>query len=150
MKEEKWSGAVHGSGPLVPVKENLNATAYNYNLDYSVLPTLWQQFGEGPLFQHDNARVHKARPIQKWFMEIGVGDLDLTGLSTALTSTPSKTFGINWNADCEPGLIVQHQCPTSLMAEWKEVPAAMFQHLVESLPRRVEAVIAANGGPTPY
>jgi hypothetical protein len=29
-----------------------------------------------------------------------------------------------------------------LVAEWKQVPpAAMFQHLVESLPRRVEAVI---------
>uniref|UniRef100_A0A4W5PJX4 DEP domain-containing protein n=1 Tax=Hucho hucho TaxID=62062 RepID=A0A4W5PJX4_9TELE len=29
-----------------------------------------------------------------------------------------------------------------------EVPAAMFQHLVESFPRGVEAVIAAKGGPT--
>ena len=36
-----------------------------------------------------------------------------------------------------------------LVAEWKQVPAAMFQHLVESLPRRVEAVITAKGGPTP-
>jgi hypothetical protein len=26
----------------------------------------------------------------------------------------------------------------------------MFQHLVEILPRRVEAVTAAKGGPTPY
>jgi hypothetical protein len=34
----------------------------------------------------------------------------------------------------------------ALVAEWKQVPAAMFQHLVESLPRRVEAVIAAKGG----
>jgi hypothetical protein len=33
--------------------------------------------------------------------------------------------------------------------EWKQVPTAMFQHLVESLPRRMEAVIAAKGGPTP-
>ena len=32
------------------------------------------------------------------------------------------------------------------VAEWKKVPAAMFQHLVDSLPRRVEAVIAAKGG----
>ena len=46
-------------------------------LDDSVLTTLWQQFWEGPfLFQHDNATVHKARSIQKWFAEIGVEELD--------------------------------------------------------------------------
>ena len=38
----------------------------------------------------------------------------------------------------------------ALVTEWKQVPIAMFQHLVENLPRRVEAVIAARGGPTPY
>jgi hypothetical protein len=32
------------------------------------------------------------------------------------------------------------------VAEWKEVPAAIFQHLVERLHRRVEAVIASKGG----
>jgi transposase len=42
-----------------------------------VLTTLWQQFGKGPfLFLHDNASMHKARSIQKQFVEIGVEELD--------------------------------------------------------------------------
>jgi hypothetical protein len=35
---------------------------------------------------------------------------NLTGLPSTLNSSPSNTFGMNWNADCEPGLIAQHQC----------------------------------------
>ena len=55
-----------GLGPLVPVKGNLNTTAYKDIQDKSVLSTLWQQIAEGPfLFQHDSAPVHKARSIQK-------------------------------------------------------------------------------------
>ena len=126
-------------GPLFPVKGNLNTTAYDI-LDNSMLPTFWQQFEYGPfLFHHDNAPVHKARSIQKWFVEIGVEGLDWVAQSPDL--------------DCDPGLIVQHLLPdltNALVAEWKQVPAAMFQHLVESLPRRVNAVISANGPPNVY
>ena len=43
---------------------------------------------------------------------------NLTGLHRTLTSTELNTFGLNWNADCEPGLITKHQCPTSLMLLW--------------------------------
>ena len=45
-------------GSLVPMKGNVNATAYNI-LNDSVLPTL-REFGEGPfLFPQANTPVHK-------------------------------------------------------------------------------------------
>ncbi len=39
-----------GLNPLLPVSGNLKASAYQDILDNATLPTLWEQFGEGPFF----------------------------------------------------------------------------------------------------
>ena len=84
-------------------------------------------------------------------LSIGVEELDWPSQSPDLNHMEHL-----WD-ELERRLRARPNRPTSvpnltnaLVAEWKKVPAAMFQHLVESLPRRVEAVIAAKGGPTLY
>ncbi len=120
-----------GIGILLPVKGNLNASAYQDILENDVLPILWEQLGEGHfLFQHYFAPVHKARPIKTWLDEFGVEELDW----------PTQSHNLNpikhWNGDCEPGLLVQHQCLTSQMLCWmngQTLPTEMFLNLMESL-----------------
>ena len=124
------------------MKGIIDATVYSYLLDYSVLPTLWQQFGEYFfLVWHD-----KVRSVQKWFVKISVE-----------LKRPAQNPDLNHiehiSDELERRLRARPNCPTlfpdltsTRVAEWKQ----MFKHLVESFPRRVATVIAVKRGPTPY
>ena len=71
-----------GTHPLVPVKGNLNSSAYR---EISMLPTSWEQFGEGPfLFQLGYASLPKARSIRARLGELGVEELDCPSRSPDL------------------------------------------------------------------
>lgn len=111
------------------------------------MPTLCQQFGEGPfLFQHDCGPVHKAKSTKTWFEKFGVEELQWPTQSPDLNPIWEKLEC--WGQ-------ARTSCPTSapqhtkaLLAERAQIPTDT-KHFVESIFRIMEAVIAAKG-PTPY
>ena len=136
------SGA--GLGPLVPVRETLNAKAYQEMLDNSMLTALWEQFGDGP--SCSNMTVHQCtKQVHKDMRrEFGVDELDWWAHS------PDLILMEHLCDELECRLRARPSCPTSvcdltneLLEEWSKIPINTEDR------RRVEAVVAAKG-PTSY
>lgn len=104
-------------------------SAYQSILENVMLPTLWEQFGNGFfLSQHDSAQseVH-----QHWMREFGVEELP--GL--VLISTFRMNYSRDWARPSHPPSV--SDLTNVFLEERSEI------HI--NTPRRVEAVIAAKG-----
>ena len=133
------------------MKGTLNASVYQDTLDNFMLPTLWEQFGDGPfLFQHDCTPVHKARSMKTWMIQFGVEELDWPAQSPDLNLIEHLWDESEWRLRARPsGPTSVSDLTDGLLEEWSKIPINTLLNLVESLPRRVEAVLAAKGGTTP-
>ena len=102
-------------------------------------------------YQHDNAPVHKAKVIASWFEDNRVDVMNWAAQYLDLNPIEHLWDELErWLR----GRSIQPQTKLELFTMfqelWKQIPPLVYQYLVESLSRRVKAVIAAEGGPTPY
>ncbi len=144
----------HTLGPLVPIVHCLNATA---NLSivadrvHLFMTTVYPS-SDG-YFQQDNASCHKAQIISDWFLE---NDNEFTLLKWPPQSPDLNPIEYIWDA-VEQEIRIMDVQPTNLqqlcdaiMLIWTEISEECFQRLVESMPRRIKAVLTSKGGPTRY
>ncbi len=114
--------------------------------DYSI-PIFWW------LLQQDNAPCHKAQIISDWFLE---HDNEFTLLKWPPQSPDLNPIEHLWDV-VEREIHIMDVQPTNLqqlcnafMSLWTKISEECFQHLVESMPRRIKAVLMAKGGPIQY
>ena len=79
--------------------------------------------------------MHKVRSVQKWFVEIVVEEFDWLAQSPDLNPIEHLWDELECRLRTRPNLPTSvPNLTNALVAEWKQVPTAMFQHLVENLP----------------
>ena len=104
-------------------------------------------------FQQDNAPCHKARIISNWFLE---HDNEFTVLKWPPQSPDLNPIEHLWDVverefralDVHPSNL--HQLQDAILSIWANISKECYQHLVESMPRRIKAVLKVKGGQTPY
>ncbi len=135
----------HTLGPLVPIEHRLNDTAY-LNIVYDhVHPFMTTVYPTSDgYFQQDNAPCHKAQIISDWFLE---HDNEFTLLKWPPQSPDINPIEHLWDVVEQEIHIIDVQ-PTNLqklcdaiMSIWTKISEECFQHLVESMLRRIKAVL---------
>ncbi len=147
----------HTLGPLVPIEHRLNATAYLSIVADHLHPLLYDYSVGYPssdgYFQQDNAPCDKAQIISDWFFE---HDNEFTLLKWPPQSPDLNPIEHLWDVVEREICIMDvqltnlQQLRDAIMSIWTKISDECFQHLVESMPRIIKAVLKAKGGPTQY
>jgi transposase len=144
----------HALGPLVRLETTLTGARYVSILSDHLHPFMSCVHSDGlGRFQQDNATPHTSKVATTWLQE--------HSSEFELLRWPPKSPDMNiiehiWDALQRA---VQHRSPsprtpsqlwTALQDSWCALPPGYLHTLVESMPRRVAAVLRAGGGPTRY
>lgn len=143
-----------GLGPLVPLEGRVTGVTHRDVLANYAIPTVKshaKKVKKKFFFQEDNAPVHTARVARSF----------LTSSNVEVLPWPAQSPDINpieniWSyievkirqRDSQPSSV--RQLEQWVKEEWDAVPVEYCRNLIKSMPRRVQAVLAANGGPTKY
>ena len=134
---------------LVHIPNNFNAARYrDEDLTPRMLPTM--NLGM-EVFQHDNARPHTAHATVDFLANQNLTVLPWPSKSPDLNPTEHSWDDLDRRVHSrQPAPQTLQELMQALEQEWGRIPQDRIPRLIESMPRRVRAVLQANGGHNRY
>ena len=142
----------NGVGRLHPVEEGVRVGGKEYVaiLSAAAKQSATDVFDNEPfVFQQDNAPGHTAILAKKWFASEKIRVLDWPGQSPDMNPI-ENLWGLVQHSVSDKLYRNKYELLGAIVKAWKELPVSKLQALVDSMPRRVAAVISAGGGSTRY
>ncbi len=140
-----------GVGPLWFLKSTVNVAIYQDILEHFMLPSADKLYGDADfIFQQDLASAHTAKGIKSWFNYHGVTVLDWPANLSDLNPI-ENLWGIvkrKMRDTTRPNNA--DDLKSAIKATWASITPEQCHMLIGSMPRRIDSVIHAKGGPTKY
>jgi len=141
-----------GLGPLIPLRSSVTGLTHAEVLRRYAIPTLRKFFPQNDgILQEDNARPHTSKVAAAVRESANVKTLIWPAQSPDLN--PIENL---WH-EMKHAIRRRDPAPSSLLqlekyvkSAWKDIPPEYYRKLIDSMPNRINAVIAAKGNSTKY
>ncbi len=138
---------------LVPIDHRLNATVYLSIVADHVHPFMTTVYPSSDATSSRIMHRHKAQIISDWFLEHD-NEFTFTQMASTVTRSQSNraSLGCCGTRDSHHGCAADNlqQLCDAIMTIWTKISEECFQHLVESMPRRIRTVLKTKVESTRY
>lgn len=139
-----------GVGNLVFIDGKMDQYVYKNILLHNLLPSA-RKLGleSGFVFQQDNDPKHTARSVKQWLSENIENVLEWPPQSADLNPIEHLWDHLDRKIHEQP-ISSLTELRKVIQREWEKIPANVTKNLVDSMPRRLQAVLKSKGYPTKY
>ncbi len=139
-----------GVGSLCFLRSKVNTAVYQEVLEHFMLPAADQLYGDADfIFQQDLAPAHSAKATSTWFKDHGIPVLNWPANSPDLNPI-ENLWGIVKRKMRYARPNNAEELKATIRATWALITPEQCHRLIDSMPRRIAAVIQAKGAPTKY